>query len=119
MKSLLLALIAASLALYSGCNTMPGSQQSIAQRALDKLLPAEFVGNLDLREDVPMWIGLTIKAGNVRRENGHWLFDWLTYDRNGPFGTNAHFTLGIPPISLPVAVDGRTVAERLAAPRNP
>lgn len=79
----------------SGCQSVPaGSHQSIVQRALDRLLPPTFTGDIDLSENIPMYISITIKGHNLWLDDGFWKYTWLEYDRNGPVGTSAHIRLG-------------------------
>lgn len=84
-----------SALLLSGCATPPGqAPSSIVQTALDRLLPPTFTGKLDIQENVPLYLSITVKGSNLRRENGVWLYDWIEYHRNGPAGTSAHIILG-------------------------
>jgi hypothetical protein len=85
----------AACLLLAGCATGPSTGQAVAgQRLLDKHLSPGFTGNLDITETIPMYLTVTLKGANLRREEGGWRYDWFEYTRNGPFGTSARIFLG-------------------------
>lgn len=84
------------LLLLSACGTMPsGGGPALAQRILDEFVPADFVGDFDGGELIPIYLNVTLKAGNLHKNAaGAWTFTWLEYDRAGPFLTSSHLHLG-------------------------
>ena len=83
MKILTLILLACALLVGSGCVNGPqNSDLALVQRALDKLLPADFVGDVLAKHNNP-YFKFTIRAGNVHRTATGWTFSWLVYERNG------------------------------------
>ncbi len=90
---IVVALILASL-LY-GCASPNGSTQAvIGQRILDRYLSPGFTGDLDISESIPLYLNMTLKGANLRRDDAGWKYDWFEYRRNGPAGTSAHIFLG-------------------------
>jgi hypothetical protein len=75
-------------------DTMATSQTTLGQRLLDKYLSPGFTGDLDIRETIPLYLSVTLQGANLRREDDGWKYDWIEYNRNGPFGTSARIVLG-------------------------
>ena len=93
---LLFALAALCL---TGCVSTAGNpsvadSRTVGQRLLDKYLSPGFTGDLNLREQIPLYLTVTLEGANLRREESGWKYDWIEYNRNGPFGTSAHIRLG-------------------------
>jgi hypothetical protein len=88
-------LLAAAL-LCAGCVTTnkTENQTVLGQRLLDKYLSPGFTGDLDITETIPLYLQVTLKGANLRREDGGWKYDWFEYTRNGPVGTSARVFLG-------------------------
>lgn len=94
MMKTLLAILALSL---SGCGSVPTgttTRPALIQRALDMVLPPGFKGDAHVEHSNP-YFGFTIDAGNLRRGDQGWEFDWLVFDRHG--FTNGKTRLGKPP----------------------
>lgn len=74
------------LAAFTGCASRPAGapQLSLIERVLDEALPATFSGDARVKHKNP-WIDVTIQARELRREDGHWKWASLTYERNGRF----------------------------------
>lgn len=84
---------------FAGCasagnRSSMANQTTIGQRLLDKYLSPGFVGDLNIRETIPLYLTFTLDGANLRREADGWKYDWFEYNRNGPFGTSAHIRLG-------------------------
>jgi hypothetical protein len=95
MKLLPLLLV---LCLSAGCASIGGNGQAVVgQRILDKYLSPGFTGDIDIRETIPLYLAITLEGRNLRRDADGWRYDWITYNRTGPAGTSAHFTLGKKP----------------------
>ncbi len=92
-KPLLSFILCAGLFL-SGCASFGDNRVALIQRVLDDLLPATFVGDFDGSEKIPTYVDFTLAAGNLRRTETGWTFDWLEYHRNGPLMSSAHIVLG-------------------------
>ena len=105
MKSTLIRLLVATaivglvLLVAPGCGVVPRKSGpgdgALIQRLLDYMLPADFRGDAVLDHNNP-WVDVVIDAGDLRRENGRWVWDWLRYRRNGR-GSHGYITLGSPP----------------------
>lgn len=96
-RSLTHALLFALAALTSaGCVSTASTMKATTagQRLLDKYLSPGFTGDLDISESIPLYLHVTLKGSNLRREDTGWRYDWIEYDRTGPFGTSAHIRLG-------------------------
>jgi hypothetical protein len=81
----------------TGCATttnVNSTQTVMGQRLLDKYLSPGFTGDLDISENIPLYLSVTLKGANLRREETGWRYDWIEYTRTGPFGTSARITLG-------------------------
>lgn len=96
MKALIAAALAALGAFcLSGCVSGAGSSQAVlGQRILDRYLSPGFTGDLDINENIPMYLSVSLKGANLRRTETGWKYDWFEYRRNGPVGTSAHIILG-------------------------
>lgn len=89
LKTLLLSicLACAVVALVASCATVPKAKDSdfsLVQTLLDVALSDNFTGNFSLQRS-HQYIDWDIRAGNLRKENGKWAFDWLTYERRAHF----------------------------------
>lgn len=92
-----LALSLILAALLSGCGSIPSggtTRPALIQRALDLVLPPGFKGDAHVEHTNP-YFGFTLDAGNLRRGERGWEFDWLVFDRHG--FTNGKTRLGNPP----------------------
>lgn len=94
-------LLLAAVLCCAGCATtgsqndsMASNQLTIGQRLLDKYLSPGFTGDLNIRETIPLYLTITLEGKNLRREETGWRYDWIEYNRTGPFGTSAHLQLG-------------------------
>jgi hypothetical protein len=90
-------LLTCALLLVTGCATttnVNSTQTVMGQRLLDKYLSPGFTGDLDISENIPLYLSITLKGANLRREETGWRYDWIEYTRTGPFGTSARITLG-------------------------
>jgi hypothetical protein len=72
------------LAFFTGCATVSRSDSTLIQPLLDKLLPADFSGPIDV-EHSNQFFTISIQAGNVRKQDGRWVWDWLSYERKSHF----------------------------------
>lgn len=92
-----LILAALAVAFFAGCATTAKTGAApvpLVQGVLDKLLPADFAGPVDVSE-VNQYFTITIKAGNVHRTaDGKWTWDWLEYERNSHFPIFSGLTWG-------------------------
>jgi hypothetical protein len=96
MRSTFRLLVLAAALMCAGCATTAGNtnQTVLGQRLLDKYLSPGFTGDLDINENIPLYLSVSLKGANLRREESGWKYDWIEYTRTGPFGTSARITLG-------------------------
>ena len=80
--------------ILSGCATGGGDRQSLVQRILTAKLPPDFRGDAHVQEKTA-WFKFELRAGDLRREGGRWVWTWLTYQGDSPF-TDTTFTFGQP-----------------------
>lgn len=88
MKKMLLLSLIAIAAFLTGCATATRGTQSDAtliQSVLDKLLPADFNGPIELSH-ANQYFDLTIRGADVHKNaGGQWTWTWLEYERNSHF----------------------------------
>ncbi len=83
-----LLVIACSTVLFSACSSMPDPQA-----ILTKVLPPDFVGDIDGGHVNP-YFDFNITAKNVRKnKDGFWTWDAFDYQRADFFHTKGHFIL--------------------------
>lgn len=66
--------------------------QALIQRILDRALPPTFVGDARV-EHKNTYLDFSIEARALRREDGVWRWESITYRRNGRF-SNGSVSLG-------------------------
>lgn len=81
------------LALAPGCASVSGGNDAaLIQRLLDRALPANFTGDASF-EHKNSYLDFQISGRNLRRVDGQWKWDSLSYRRNGRF-SHGVITLG-------------------------
>lgn len=86
MKTLTLLILVVALV---GCSGPPSTQ-----RFLNKVLPPDFQGPVSIEHNNP-YFSFELRAGNVRRVDRLWQFDWLWLKRKGY--SNGTTIIGTPP----------------------
>jgi hypothetical protein len=77
MRSTFRLLVLAAALMCAGCATTAGNtnQTVLGQRLLDKYLSPAFTGDLDINENIPLYLNVTLKGSNLRRESDGWKYD--------------------------------------------